>query len=190
MNMKKVSILLVLVIVLCTCLVLPVFGAEGGEHGSSMMQWVWKFVNFAILVIVLVVFMRKPVVSYLKTRTELIEKSIKEASEAKALAEQALKEVEEKLQLKEHDIQKIMEAATKTAHTEKETLIEDGNKMSEKILEQAKLNIENELKKAKEQLKADASKLAIDLAEKKLTQKMSEEEQLKILEESIKKLEG
>lgn len=188
--MKKVSFLALLVIVLVMCLVFPVIASEGGEHGPSMMEWVWKFVNFAILVTVLVVFMRKPLVSYLKTRTELIEKSIKEASEAKAMAEQALKEVEEKLQLKDQDIEKIMEAAIKTAHTEKDTLIEDGGKMSEKILEQAKVNIENELKKAKEQLKADASRLAIDLAEKKLTQKMTDEEQLKILEESIKKLEG
>lgn len=188
--MRKLYIITLLSCVLVTFLALPVLASNGGEHGSSMMEWVWKFVNFAILVIVLVVFMRKPVVAYLKSRTELIEKSIKEASEAKALAEQALKEVEDKLQLKDQDIQKIIDAAIKSAETEKDTLIEDGGKMSEKILDQAKINIEQELKKAKEQLKADASKLAIDLAEKKLTQKMSDEEQLKILEESIKKLEG
>jgi len=190
MKMRKSYILILVFCALLLLFALPVLASEGGEHGSSMMEWVWKFVNFAILVTVLVVFMKKPLVTYLKNRTELIEKSIKEASEAKALAEQALKEVEDKLKLKDQDIQKIIDAAIKSAETEKETLIEDGGKMSEKILEQAKMNIEHELKKAKEQLKADASKLAIDLAEKKLTQKMSDEEQLKILEESIKKLEG
>jgi F-type H+-transporting ATPase subunit b len=190
MNMKRSIHVLLLVVVLVASLAGFAAAAEGGEHGSSVMTWVWKFVNFAILVIVLVVFLRKPMTAYFKTRTELIEKSIKEASEAKALAEKALKEIEERLKLKDQEIEKIINTAMKAGEVEKGSLIEEGHKMSEKIMEQAKSNIAYELKKAKEQLKADASQLAIELAEKKLSQKLTEQDQLKILEESLKKLEG
>ena len=45
------------------------------------------------------------------------------------------------------------------------------------------------MKNAKAQLRAEAAELAIKLAEKKLKEQLTEEEQLKLLEESIKRLE-
>ncbi|MGE5894075.1 MAG: F0F1 ATP synthase subunit B, partial [bacterium] len=164
--------------------------AEGSEHGAPLMDCVWKFLNFTILVVLLVVALRKPMKAFFKTRTELIEKSIKEAGEAKAMAEKALREVEEKLRLKDGEIEKMVQSATTAGEKDKETLIQEGQKMSEKILEQARANIEYELKQAREQLKADAAELAVDLAGKKLSKKLSEKEQIRILEESLKKLEG
>ena len=162
-------------------------GAEG--HETSIMDWIWRVLNFAILVAVLVLFLGKPMKSYFKQRTELIEKSIKEASEAKGLAEKALREVEERLMLKDQEIEKIIEASRKSGEAEKDTLIQDGERMSQKIKDQARVNIEQELKDARSQLKAEAALLAIELAEKKIKEKLSHDDQLKILEESLKKIE-
>ena len=164
-------------------------GGEG-EHGSDIMAWVWRFLNFAILVAILVWGAKLlGVKDYFKKRTELIEQSIKEATEAKERAEKALKEVDEKLKLKDQEIEKIIEAAKKIGETEREVLLQDGEKMSEKIKDQARANIEQELKDAKAQLKAEASLLAIELAEKKIKEKLSNEDQIRILEESLKRLE-
>jgi len=62
--------------------------------------------------------------------------------------------------------------------------------MKEKILEQARTNIAYEVKRAKETIMEEASAIAIELAEKKLKEKLTEEEQLKLLEESLAKIEG
>jgi F-type H+-transporting ATPase subunit b len=68
--------------------------------------------------------------------------------------------------------------------------LEESNRLKEKIFEQAKVNIEFELKHAKEAIKAEAVDLAMELAEKKLKEKLTKNEQEKLLEESLTKIGG
>ncbi len=69
-------------------------------------------------------------------------------------------------------------------------IIQESEKMKEKILEQAKTNIEFEVKMAKDALRLEAAELAIQLSEQKLKEKITPEEQEKLLQESIKIIEG
>ncbi|HAK89321.1 MAG: ATP synthase F0 subunit B [Nitrospirae bacterium GWC2_46_6] len=166
------------------------FAAEGSEHGSSLMDWVWRIVNFAILVFVLVKFLNKPLRSFLQQRKELIEKSIKEAQEAKALALKALAEVEERLKVKDKEIEEIISSAKTSGEREKERLIAEGEKLKVKILEQAKANIDFEVKRAKDTIKAEAVEAAMQLAEEKIKSKLTKEDQERLMQESIKLLRG
>ncbi|HET6514574.1 MAG TPA: ATP synthase F0 subunit B [Thermodesulfovibrionales bacterium] len=166
------------------------FGAEEAAHGGEWKEWLWKIVNFAILVFILVKFLNKPLRAFLRQRTELIEKTLKEAQEAKELAAKGLAEVEERLKLKEKEIEEILALARQSAKAEEERLIESGEQMKQKILEQAKSNIEFELKLAKESVKAEAVEIAMELAEKKLKGKLAKEEQVRLIEESLRKMEA
>ena len=165
-------------------------GGEEGEHGSLLKEYIWKIVNFAILVIILFKFGRKPLGDFLRKRTELIEKTLNEAKEAKEAAQKALKEAEERLKTKDAEIEAILAAAKKSGEQERERIIEESAKLKEKILEQAKTNIEYELKHAKEAIKAEAVELAMELAEKKLKEKLTKEEQERLLDESLVKIGG
>jgi F-type H+-transporting ATPase subunit b len=168
------------------------FAAEGGEeHVSLFKAYFWPVINFAVLVFLLVYAMKKAdIKGYFKKRTDLIEQTLKEAKEARELAQKALAEVEERLKVKDTEIQEIIASAKYSGEREKTRLAEEGEKMKEKILEQAKTNIDFELKKAKEAIKAEAVDIALELAEKKLREKLTREEQMKLLEESVAKIEG
>ena len=168
------------------------FAGEGGEeHQSVLKAYLWPVVNFLILVALLVYMMKKmDIKGYFKKRTELIEQSLKEAREAKELAQKALTEVEERLKVKDKEIEEIIASARFSGEREKERLTEEGDKLKEKILEQARTNIDYEVKKAKEAIKEEAVGIAMELAEKKLKEKLTKEEQLKLLEESVAKIEG
>ncbi len=61
--------------------------------------------------------------------------------------------------------------------------------MSEQILEQAKTNIQFELEQARAAIKAEAVELAMELAAKKIGERMTPDEQRKLIEESLAKLE-
>ncbi len=189
-NRKNIlGLFLILVSVAIASSVYAVEGA-GGEHGGGVMEWVWKVVNFAILVFILVKFLGKPMKEYFRKRTEAIDKSLKEATEAKELAQKALQEVQEKLRLKDQEIEKIVSSAKASGEAEKERLIEEGRQMSEKIKEQAKTNIEFELQNAKAALRAEAAELALKIAEKRLKEELTEEKQKKLIEDSIKRFEN
>jgi F-type H+-transporting ATPase subunit b len=172
------------------------FANEGGAEeaaslGTILKGYIWPIINFLILVWVLVFFIKKmDLKGFFKKRTELIEQSLKEAREAKELAQKALAEVEERLKTKDTEIKNIIEAARQSGENEKARLIEEGNRLKARILEQAKTNINYEVKRAKEAIKDEAVEIAMELAEKKLKEKLSKDEQLKLLEESLAKIEG
>jgi F-type H+-transporting ATPase subunit b len=166
-------------------------GEEAESLGAILKGYVWPVINFLILVGLLVFFIKKmDLKGFFKKRTELIEQSLREAREAKELAQKALAEVEERLKTKDSEIEHIIAAARQSGENEKARLIEEGDKLKTRILEQAKTNIDYEVKKAKESIKEEAVEIAMELAEKKLKEKLSKDEQLKLLEESLAKIEG
>ena len=173
-------------------LLLPSFAfASGGQEITmSLMDWVWKIVNFGILVALLYVFGWKMIRTHLQQRRELIEKSIAESREAKELAARALAEVEERLKLKDKEVADIIAAAVEAGESEKKRLIEEGEKLKVRIVEQAKANIEFEVKKAKETIQAEAFEMSLRIAEEKITKRMTAAEQERLMKESIKLIEG
>jgi F-type H+-transporting ATPase subunit b len=168
------------------------FAAEGGEaHESIFKEYLWPVLNFVVLLALLIYgFKKADIKGYFKKRTELIEQTLNEARQAKELAQKALAEVEERLKVKDKEIEEIVASAKYSGEREKARLAEEGERMKEKIMEQARTNIEFELKRAKESIKEEAVEIAMELAEKKLKEKMTKEEQMKLLEESVAKIEG
>jgi F-type H+-transporting ATPase subunit b len=166
------------------------FGSGGQEIHMSLMDWVWRLLNFSILVGVIYLFGWKLIRDHLKQRRELIKQSIKESQEAKAMAARALGEVEERLKLKDSEINSIVAAAVETGEREKTRLIEEGEKMKARIVEQARANIEFEMKKAKQGIQAEAVEASLKIAEEKIKSRMTSKEQARLLKESIKMIEG
>ena len=166
--------------------------ASGAEEGGAPLwkEYMWKIINFLILVVVLVKFGKKPLQDYLKQRTEIIAKTLQEAKEARETAQKALQEVEGRLKAKDAEIEAILAAAKRSGEQERDQIIEDSTRLKEQILEQAKTNIDFEVKHAKEVIKAEAVELAMELAEKKLQEKMTKEEQEKLLQDSLVKIGG
>lgn len=164
------------------------FAAEEGT-AFSWKELTWPIINFTILVAALFYVGRKPVREFFKKRTEMIEKSLKDAEEAKELAKKILEEVRERLKNTDTEIEEILASAKKAGEKEKDALIAEGKRLKDKILEQARVNIEFELQKAKEAIKSEAVIMALELAEKQIEERLGKKDQEKLIEEYIKKLE-
>lgn len=188
---NKIIRTIIIVMALSAAFAAVAFASDGeAKGGSHVMEWVWKVVNFGILAFILVKFGGPAFKSFLKQRTETIQKTLDEARQARELAEKALKEVEERLKAKDKEVEEIIAAARLSGAKERDFLSAEGQKMSAKMLEQAKANIDFELKRAKDAIKAEAVELALELAERKIKGKLTPDEQKKLLEESLVKLEG
>ena len=182
-----------LILFVCCVLFVSVAAASGGEEAqrSIFEIYLWPVINFSILVVLLFLLLKKmDIKGFFQKRTELIEQTLKEAREAKELAKKAFDEVEERLKLKDSEIETIIASAKLSGEKEKERLIQEGDKLKANILNQAKANIDFEVKNARAVIKAEAVEIAMELAEKKLKEKLTKEEQLKLLEESLTRIEG
>jgi len=165
----------------------------GGEANpkSLLATYAPAILNFLILVGLLVFLMKTmDIKGFFRKRTELIEQSLREAREAKELAQKALAQVGERLKVMDKEMEEILSAAKESGEREKTRIVEEGARLKERILEQTKNNIEFELKMAKEAIKQEAVEIAMELAEKKLKDRLTKEEQIKLLEESLLKIEG
>ncbi len=181
-NIKRVIYLLIMNPVI-------LHAAEEAHHSFTFSDWFWRIVNFAILVAILLIFAGKPFKNFLKQRREAIEKALEEAKEAREMAEKALREIEERYAGKDREIESLLNTAKKAGEIEKEKLIEEGKIMRARIIEESKEMIELEKKRAIESLKREAALLAVELAEKRLQEELTDEKKRKILEESIKIIE-
>jgi F-type H+-transporting ATPase subunit b len=191
-SLSQATISSILITVFILIFTASAFAFSGGGHEEqhfTWKDWVWPIVNFSILFGVLFYFGKKPVREFLQKRTELIEKSIKEAEEAKALARKTLDEVQARLKDTDSEINQILEGAKRAGEREKAALIAEGEHIKEKIIQQAKANIEFELEKAKKSIKTEAALMALDLAEKQIREKLGRREQESLFNEYINKLE-
>ncbi len=165
-------------------------GGGGGETHFTWKDWLWPIVNFAILAGVLVKFAGPATKEFFANRTKLIEQSLNEAKEAKELAQKSLDEVKSRLSNTDKEVEQIVAAARKSGEKEKEAIIAEGVRLKEKILEQAKSNIDFEVQKAKETIKSDAALMALEIAETQIKDKLGQKEQEALIDDYIKRLEA
>ncbi len=164
--------------------------AAAAPETESWKGWLWQIINFAIMFAILYAALRKPARNYLKARTEAIKKGLDDARRARELAEAALGEIQERLNQKDSDIEAILRTAKQSGQAEREALIMEAGRMSQKIAEHADTYISFELKRAKDAIRKEAVIVALELAEKKLEQKMTPEEQKKLIANAVSQLEA
>ncbi|KKL71775.1 hypothetical protein LCGC14_2091550 [marine sediment metagenome] len=166
------------------------FASSGGEGGGSVWPgFLIQVLNFAVILGVIVWFGRKPIKEFFAGRTEAISKGIADAREAREFAEKALSEIQQKLDTSDQEIEKMVKAARKAGERERDHLISEGERLSSRIMEQAKAGIDFELKQASEGLKAEAAEYALKIAEASIGRKLDAGEQNKLLEDAISRLE-
>jgi F-type H+-transporting ATPase subunit b len=155
------------------------WAAGGGEEvdlKAQLIDFAWRIVNFIILLYILYKLMWKKMKSFFAGRREGIQASLDEAEVVKADAEKKFKEYDEKIKKAEEEIQGISAMIKAQGEEEKKRIIADAERTSVKMKEDAKARMEQELKKAKNELRLEASELAVQMAEDILKKKVTKED--------------
>ena len=191
MTMKKniVALLSSLAVIgACTA----AFASSGGhsEEITFMGDWFPRLVNFAIISIVLVYFLRKPTRDFFKNRTLEIENSIKQSQDAREQAVKALADMERKIKEMETETRAMVADAQVRGEKDKQALIEEGKRLAKDIQEQVKTGIEIEVAKAKADLATEAAILSVELAEGTIKKTIAKQDHERIVKEYISKVGG
>ncbi|MBI5577404.1 MAG: ATP synthase F0 subunit B [Deltaproteobacteria bacterium] len=163
--------------------------AAGGHHGG--IPWgdiVKQFVNFAILVGALVYFLKKPLSSFLKERSEMLRKSIEDASRAREEAAAKLAAIETRVAGLAGEIAEMNRKMEAEADDEALRIHAAAQAEIERVRVQAQFSADQEVKKAREELRREAAALATGAAEEIVRKAMTPEDQERLVRENIEKI--
>ena len=125
------------------------------------------------VIFLMVKFAWKPIVSSLEEREEGIKKALESAEEAKAELENISSANKQLLKEAGEEREKLMKEARETKAKMIADAEEAAQEESAKIIAKAKISIELEKKEALEQIKKEAARLSVALAEKILQEELS-----------------
>jgi F-type H+-transporting ATPase subunit b len=163
-------------------------GVENGGEGWNAKSEIPRIVNFVVIVVLLWFFLRKPLARYFANRREGIQKLLEEAVRARDEAEAKVEEYREKMRNLEQEVAALQSEAEGERENLRQSLLEEARKSADRVIEQARVNIDLERKRATDSLKTEASLLALELAEDLLKENISPEDRERINRECIEGL--
>ena len=168
-------------------------GGEGAHHGgdfspAKLKDLLWRVLNFAVLVLILVKFLAKPIANGLRARQQSIKDQFADLEERKAEADRAYRTYEEKLGAIDQEIQEIIQAAVAQGEAERERIINEANRAAEDIKRQAEMAIQHELAEAKLKLREEVANQAVAMAEELIRKNLQETDQVKLIEDYLAKV--
>jgi len=155
-----------------------VYAAGGEGEGSSremFIDFAWRVANFVVLVGFLYWFLAKKIKEFFFERRQSIKATIDEKVAEKEETEKKFREYSAKLDKATDEISNIFELIKSQGTVEKEKIIEDAKKAAEKMKEDAQTRMEQEFKAARNQLRAEAAKLSVEMAEEILRKNITQE---------------
>jgi len=189
-----------LIMTIAACLLLAVlvatgFASEGGEAGhhvdtaKQMKDFAWRVLDFAaLLALVLWALKKANVKGTLAARQAAIDKALQEAVEAREAAEKKFVEYSEKLAAATREIDAIYAAIRADGEAEKARIIAEAGVMAEKVREQATQAANQEVQKARTELRVEAARLAVELAERNIKEKIVKNDQDRLVGEYLTKV--
>jgi len=173
----------------------PGFASEGAGHGDGhdnarLLDLAYRFLNFALLVIILFVVIRKTSIKdFFSARREEIRKKFESLKAERDGAERRYQELEKKLKEFETKKKEIIDQFKAEGVEEKKRIIADAEERAKQILNQADLTIEREIRAAGDRLKQEMVDVAARKAKEIIAREIEDRDQDNLVNEFIEKVE-
>lgn len=163
--------------------------AGGGDDHDPTMEAIWQGVNLAILLGVIFHFGRGPISAFFSGRRSGIQSELSEAAELLSKAEQRNAKLQRRLVDLSIEVDGIREATTRRAGEEADRILSDARATAERIRTDAQAAVDQELRRARTELRKEAANLALEIAARKLTDNVSDNDRDRLLDEFITRVE-
>lgn len=132
----------------------------------------WQIINFFVLIVVFNKYFKKPLGRIIKERREKISGDLEEAKKNKEIAEAEVEKAKVILREAKDEAHKIITTAEKKADERREEIIKSATFQRDKILKSAEIEVEKMKEKARKDIKEEMQKIAVQLAEKLVNEKL------------------
>lgn len=158
---------------------------DATETWRSTYDGILLWVNFFIIVFLIVKFGKTPLMNFLRGQKEELAEEIGRFEEEKNNSHASIKEAQGKIEKNKVHLEKLKETIINQGKKEKQKIIEDANKQSILMIENAKHKIEVRIGQKKKDFRSEMIDAAFDLANKKIPQIINEEDNKKLVDSYI-----
>jgi F-type H+-transporting ATPase subunit b len=159
-----------------------------GEHLPIWLKLLIQFVNFGILLFVILKFAGKPLKGYLRKRHDVVKEKIDEAERRAKEAEEARLRYEQRLAGLEVEIERFRTSTLEAMEKEKKKVLDEAQDLAGRIREQARLAYEQEMKEALEKVRAEIAEQTIQAATAQVRNMFGKADHDRMVEEFIQKV--
>lgn len=163
--------------------------ASGGEE--RILNWnelFWRVATFSIYAFILFKILKKPIMNGLAKRTDDIRAAIEAAEKAREDAQVEMANYDLKLKEMDKELALMKERAVQAAEAEKDAIRADAEANVAKMKKFAENLISSEVIRAKEDLRREAVKLAVEMVETRLGKELDEATQKELTQQYMKRI--
>ena len=155
---------------------------SGAEADHGIMPTVWKVANFAILVGVLVYFLKSPIVAHLASRIAQIRQDLVAAADLKKTATEKLAEIQQKMAALPGELDALRRQGAEDVKAERERIAKAAETERVRLLDQTRREIDMRLRVAKRELTEHAAQLAVQVAEQRIKRVITPDDQMRLVD--------
>jgi len=159
--------------------------------GEEVDGWTlfWQGVNLVLLFGVLIYLTRKPIQSFFAERRQQVSGELDSAARVLSDAEARLAEWQARADRLDAEIEGIKRAARERAERESKQILADAEASAERIRNDAAAAVDQEVARARAELRAEAGDLATKLAADMLRSNVTEDDQRRLMDEFVARVE-
>lgn len=173
-----------------------VLGVQGAMAADGSGTWrptydlALRWVNFGILVFLILKYARKPLVNFFKEKSEDIKKDIQAVEREK---EEILARVDEILEARDQSqakLKKLKERIITQGKVKKQGIIDNAHRESTLLLESAQRKIHSQILSAQEDIRSELIDQAVEIAMQKLPAEIDEKDDRQFYERYLESTKG
>lgn len=165
-------------------------GEAGGHDNAAVTDLLYRIMNFALLVIVLVFVVRKSSLgAFFSNRREEIQRKLAQLNQERKQAEDLKRDLDGKLKAFEVQRKEILEQLRQEGEAEKRRILAQAEERAAQILANADLAIAREVQAARERLRHELLAAAAKQAEEIMVKSLSERDQDRLVNDFIQNVE-
>lgn len=153
--------------------------------GINLPLLVVFIINFIVLLVLLRLFLYKPVLKMLDERARRTQEAMDLAEATKKEYEQAKIEVQRQIDQGRQEAQALIRQALQTGERLKEESREEATKQAQAMIDRTRAELESEREKIVDHLRKEFVEIAIAAAEKVIQESLDKEKHRKLIEETL-----
>jgi F-type H+-transporting ATPase subunit b len=158
--------------------------------GGGTIDVVARMVNFGILVGTLVYFLRTPLANYLRDRSTAIRSDLVNAEAMKQSAAAQIQEIERKMKALPGELEALRTEGEQEIATEEERIRVAATTERDRLIEQARREIDLQVKVAERALVSHAAELAVGVASQRIKRNITDDDQKRLVDRYVSQLKS